>query len=75
MFLTFTLSTAGDQDRILVGTDRGEVLVVVNGDVRGSLLISPSTVIGAIVASPKVCPGKIKQSCIVIKMHEIDTLL
>ncbi|KAK9915002.1 hypothetical protein WJX75_003504 [Coccomyxa subellipsoidea] len=43
----------GDQDRILVGTDRGEVLVVVNGDVRGSLLISPSTVIGAIIASPK----------------------
>ncbi|EIE19478.1 WD40 repeat-like protein, partial [Coccomyxa subellipsoidea C-169] len=52
-FLEVLFGTAGDQDRIVVGTDRGEVLVVVNGDVRGTLVISPSTVIGAIVASPK----------------------
>ena len=40
-----------------MGTDKGDILVVENGDVRGNLTLDPAgpCAIAAIVATPKVC--------------------
>ena len=47
---------SGDRERTIVGTDKGDILVVENGDVRGSLTLDPAgpCAIAAIVATPKV---------------------
>jgi WD40 repeat protein len=45
---------AGDRERIIVGTDGGELLVVDNGDVRGMLVVDNSCKIMAITVTPKV---------------------
>ncbi len=39
---------------MLLGSEKGEVMIVHNGDLRGSLSVEPEATIKAIVPTPKV---------------------
>lgn len=45
----------GDRERIVVGTDKGEILVIDNGDVRGTLMVDDTCAVQAITVTPKAC--------------------
>ena len=46
---------AGDEEKILLGTENGDVLIVFNGDLRGNMSVEPEMAIRAIVPTSKAC--------------------
>ena len=44
----------GDEDKVLLGSEKGDVMIVHNGDLRGSLSVEPEAAIRAIVPTSKV---------------------
>lgn len=45
----------GDEEKVLLGSEKGDVMIVHNGDLRGSLSVEPEAAIRAIVPTSKVC--------------------
>ena len=48
---------SGDEEKVLLGTEKGEVMVVHNGDLRGNIPVDAEAAINAIVPTSKVCPS------------------
>ena len=46
---------AGDEEKVLLGSEEGDVLIVFNGDLRGNLNVDPDAAIKAIVPTSKAC--------------------
>lgn len=46
---------AGDEEKVLLGTENGDVLIVFNGDLRGNISVEPDMAIRAIVPTSKAC--------------------
>jgi hypothetical protein len=44
----------GDEEKVLLGSEKGDVMIVHNGDLRGSLSVEPEAAIRAIVPTSKV---------------------
>ena len=49
---------AGDEEKVLLGTETGEVLIIFNGDLRGNVSVDPDMAIRALVPTSKarLCP-------------------
>ena len=45
----------GDEEKVLLGTENGEVLIVFNGDLRGNVSVEPDVAIKALVPTSKAC--------------------
>ena len=46
---------AGDEEKVLLGTENGDVLIVLNGDLRGNVSVEPDIALKAIVPTSKAC--------------------
>ena len=76
----YACAVAGDRERVVIGTDRGDLLVVENGDVRGTLSVDPEApaAVRALVATPKAghhCPASPtpQHSCVHACLHAMAT--
>ena len=45
----------GDEEKVLLGTEKGEVMIVHKGDLRGNIAVDAEAAINAIVPTSKVC--------------------
>ena len=48
-------TSSGDEEKVLLGSEKGEVMLVHNGDLRGNIAIDAEAAINAIVPTSKVC--------------------
>lgn len=51
------MSRAGERERIVAGTERGDLLIVEAGELRLALLFENAPAIDAILATPKAPPS------------------
>ena len=51
------MSPAGERERIVAGTERGDLLIVEAGELRLALLFENAPAIDAILATPKAPPN------------------
>lgn len=49
---------SGDEEKVLLGSEKGEVMMVHNGDLRVNIAVDAEAAINAIVPTSKVCSSR-----------------